>query len=93
MPDLLAARSQMAMSLGFHILFAMVGVAMPVLMVVAERRWQRTGDHIYLDLAHRRAKGTRLTMAWLWALVAGGLVLFPSLIYLLQVFKREPTRS
>ena len=32
MPDLLAARSQMAMSLGFHILFAMVGIAMPVLM-------------------------------------------------------------
>jgi hypothetical protein len=27
------------------------------------------------------------------ALVAGGLVLFPSLIYLLRVFKREPTRS
>ena len=44
MIDLLAARSQMAMSLGFHIIFAMVGVAMPVLMVVAERRWQRTGD-------------------------------------------------
>jgi hypothetical protein len=29
MPDLLAARSQMVMSLGFHILFAMVGIAMP----------------------------------------------------------------
>ena len=25
----------------------------------------------------------------LWALVAGGLVLFPSLVYLLRVFKRE----
>ena len=36
MSDLLAARSQMAMSLGFHIIFAMVGIAMPVLMVVAE---------------------------------------------------------
>src|SRR5258706_13956819 len=63
MTDLLAARSQMAMSLGFHILFAMVGVAMPVLMVVAERRWQRTGDHIYLDLAHRWAKGTAILFA------------------------------
>ncbi|HEY4909673.1 MAG TPA: hypothetical protein VIJ73_09235 [Methylomirabilota bacterium] len=29
MPDLLAVRSQMVMSPGFHILFAMVGVAMP----------------------------------------------------------------
>jgi len=63
MSDLLAARSQMAMSLGFHIIFAMVGIAMPVLMVVAERRWQRTGDHIYLDLAHRWAKGTAILFA------------------------------
>ena len=63
MPDLLAARSQMAMSLGFHIVFAMVGIAMPVLMVVAERRWQRTGDRIYLDLAHRWAKGTAVLFA------------------------------
>src|SRR6266850_2520128 len=63
MSDLLAARSQMAMSLGFHIIFAMVGIAMPVLMVVAERRWQRTGDHIYLDLAHRWAKGTVILFA------------------------------
>jgi cytochrome d ubiquinol oxidase subunit I len=63
MPDLLAARSQMAVSLGFHIIFAMVGIAMPVLMVVAERRWQRTGDRIYLDLAHRWAKGTAILFA------------------------------
>ena len=63
MSDLLAARAQMAMSLGFHIIFAMVGIAMPVLMVVAERRWQRTGDRIYLDLAHRWAKGTAILFA------------------------------
>lgn len=63
MPDLLAARSQMAVSLGFHIVFAMVGIAMPVLMVVAERRWQRTGDRIYLDLAHRWARGTAILFA------------------------------
>src|SRR6476661_4780257 len=63
MPDLLAARSQMAMSLGFHIIFAMVGIGMPVLMVVAERRWQRSGDRVYLDLAHRWAKGTAILFA------------------------------
>jgi cytochrome bd ubiquinol oxidase subunit I len=63
MPDLLAARAQMAMSLGFHIVFAMVGIAMPVLMVVAERRWHRTGDRVYLDLAHRWAKGTAILFA------------------------------
>ena len=50
MSDLLAARSQMAVSLAFHIIFAVVGIGMPVLMVIAERRWQKTGDAIYLEL-------------------------------------------
>jgi cytochrome d ubiquinol oxidase subunit I len=63
MSDLLAARSQMAMSLAFHILFAVVGIGMPVLMVVAERRWRRTGDAIYLELAKRWAKGTAILFA------------------------------
>ncbi len=36
MEDLLYARLQMAMSLGFHIIFAAVGVALPAMMVVAE---------------------------------------------------------
>jgi cytochrome d ubiquinol oxidase subunit I len=61
--DLLAARSQMAISLAFHILFAVVGIGMPVLMVVAERRWQRTRDPVFLDLAKRWAKGTAILFA------------------------------
>jgi cytochrome d ubiquinol oxidase subunit I len=36
MSDLFAARSQMAMSLAFHILFAVAGIGMPLLMVIAE---------------------------------------------------------
>jgi cytochrome bd ubiquinol oxidase subunit I len=63
MSDLLAARSQMAMSLGFHIIFAVVGIGMPVLMVIAERRWQKTGDPIYLELAKRWSKGTAILFA------------------------------
>jgi cytochrome d ubiquinol oxidase subunit I len=63
MPDLLAARSQMAVSLAFHIIFAVVGIGMPVLMVLAERRWQKTGDRIYLDLAKRWSKGTAILFA------------------------------
>ena len=63
MSDLLAARSQMAMSLAFHIIFAVVGIGMPVLMVVAERRWQKSGDRIYLELARRWAKGTAILFA------------------------------
>ncbi len=63
MHDLLAARSQMAVSLGFHILFAVVGIGMPVLMVVAERRYRKTGDRVCLELAKRWAKGTAILFA------------------------------
>jgi cytochrome d ubiquinol oxidase subunit I len=63
MDDLLAARSQMAVSLMFHILFAIAGMAMPVLMVVAEALWLRTGRACYLDLARRWAKGTAILFA------------------------------
>ena len=41
MEDLLAARSQMAMSLAFHIIFAAIGIAMPLLMIIAEWKWLR----------------------------------------------------
>src|ERR1041384_2912453 len=63
MTDLLAARSQMAVSLMFHIVFAVIGIAMPVLMAVAEWRWQRTGDRVYRDLAHQWARGTAVFFA------------------------------
>src|SRR5881409_66284 len=63
MPDLLAARSQMGVSLAFHIVFAVVGIAMPVMMVVAERRWRVTGHAIYLELAKRWARGTAILFA------------------------------
>ncbi len=63
MSDLLAARSQMGISLAFHIVFALVGIGMPLLMVVAERRWLATGDEIYHELAQRWAKGTAILFA------------------------------
>src|SRR5216683_2244952 len=63
MNDLLAARSQMAMSLAFHIIFAAIGIAMPLLMVIAEWRWLRTKDEVYLTLAKRWAKGTGILFA------------------------------
>ncbi|HWA56099.1 MAG TPA: cytochrome ubiquinol oxidase subunit I [Gemmatimonadales bacterium] len=63
MSDLFAARSQMAISLAFHILFAVVGIGMPLLMVVAERRWLATKDPIDLELAKRWSKGTAILFA------------------------------
>ena len=61
--DLLAARLQMAVSLGFHILFAVAGMAMPCLMVLAEWRHQKTADGVYRELALRWAKGTAILFA------------------------------
>lgn len=63
MDDLLIARCQMGMSLAFHIIFAMAGIAMPLLMVIAEWRWLRTGQEAYLTLAKRWAKGTAILFA------------------------------
>ena len=63
MPDLFAARSQMAVSLGFHIVFAVVGIGMPALMVIAERRYHRSGEAVYLELAKRWARGTAILFA------------------------------
>src|SRR5690242_19619693 len=63
MDDLLAARSQMAMSLAFHIIFAAIGIAMPALMVIAEWKWLRTKEDVYLTLAQRWAKGTAILFA------------------------------
>ncbi len=63
MPDLFAARSQMGVSLAFHIIFAVVGIGLPALMVIAEYRWRRTGDAVYLELAKRWSKGAAILFA------------------------------
>ncbi len=63
MTDLLAARTQMAVSLGFHIVFAAIGIAMPLMMTIAEWRWIWTGEEVYLILAKRWAKGTAILFA------------------------------
>ena len=63
MSDLLAARLQMAFSLGFHILFAVAGIAMPALMVLAEGRWLRSGNPVDLELAKRWSKGAAVLFA------------------------------
>jgi cytochrome bd ubiquinol oxidase subunit I len=61
--DLAAARWLFGTSLAFHIVFAAVGVAMPLLMVLAEWRWRRTGSAVHLELAKRWAKGTAILFA------------------------------
>jgi cytochrome d ubiquinol oxidase subunit I len=63
MDALLAARWQMGLSLAFHIVFAVIGMAMPVMMIVAETLWLRTGEATYLELTKRWAKGTAIFFA------------------------------
>ena len=63
MTELLAARSQMAMSLAFHIAFAAVGMAMPLLMVIAEGWYAKTGDPVALKLARKWSKGVSVLFA------------------------------
>ncbi|MGB7211132.1 MAG: cytochrome ubiquinol oxidase subunit I [Gemmatimonadales bacterium] len=57
------ARSQMAMSLAFHIVFAALGVGMPLLMAVAEGAYLRTKEPTYLELSRRWATGTAVLFA------------------------------
>jgi cytochrome bd ubiquinol oxidase subunit I len=61
--DLLAARLLMGISLGFHIVFAVVGIGMPVLMVISEGLWLRTREPVYLELTRRWLKGTAILFA------------------------------
>ena len=61
--DLLYARWQMGLSLAFHIVFAVIGMAMPVMMVAAEVAWLRTGRSEFLDLARRWSRGVAVLFA------------------------------
>src|SRR5690554_5905626 len=63
MSELFAARTQMALSLGFHIVFAAVGMALPLMMLAAERQWLRRGDPDALELAKTWAKVTAVLFA------------------------------
>src|SRR5690349_24976167 len=61
--DLLAAREQMAFSLGWHIILACFGVGMPAFTVFAEWRGHPTGDEAHVRAAHRRGNGMGVLFA------------------------------
>lgn len=63
MEDLVAARLQMALSLGWHIVFACFGMAMPFFMAFAEWKWLKTNKDIYKDLAKAWSKGVAIFFA------------------------------
>src|SRR6476659_9574468 len=60
---LTAARSQMAFTLGFHIILASLGVALPALMLIANYPGLRYDDADALRLAQRWSKAVAVTFA------------------------------
>lgn len=63
MDDLLAARSTMAFSLGFHIIFASIGMVMPFLMSAAHFRYLKYGKREDLELTKMWMKGVAILFA------------------------------
>jgi len=61
--DFLFARSQMGMSLAFHIVFAAIGIGLPVLMVISEALYLRTGRPVFLELTKRWSRGAAILFA------------------------------
>ena len=61
--DLQYARSQMALSLGWHIVIASFGVGFPAMAVFAEWRSLRTADADLNALAHTWAKAMGVLFA------------------------------
>lgn len=62
-PDLAAARTQMALSLGWHIVIACFGVGFPVVVLLAEWRAIRTGEAAYEALARQWTKALGVLFA------------------------------
>lgn len=63
MDNLLAARSQMALSLGFHIIFSCIGMVMPFFMAVAHYQWLRTRDLVYKNITRAWSNGVAIFFA------------------------------
>jgi cytochrome d ubiquinol oxidase subunit I len=63
MDDFIAARSQMALSLGFHIIFSCIGMVMPFFMAVAHFYWLKTKDPVYKNITKAWSKGVAIFFA------------------------------
>lgn len=63
MDDFLAARLQMAFSLGFHIVFACIGMVMPFFMSLAHFYWLKTKKTVYRDVTKAWSAGVAIFFA------------------------------
>ena len=60
MENLDFARLQMAFTLGFHIIFASIGMVMPFFMVVSHKKWLNTRNPVHLSLTKAWQKGVAI---------------------------------
>ncbi|OZM57473.1 cytochrome ubiquinol oxidase subunit I [Lottiidibacillus patelloidae] len=56
MDEVLISRSLFGTTMGFHIIFATLGVGLPLMILTAEIIYQRTNDHDYAIMAKRWTK-------------------------------------
>ncbi|MDR1011027.1 MAG: cytochrome ubiquinol oxidase subunit I [Opitutaceae bacterium] len=63
MDDLIAARSTMAFSLGFHIIFASIGMTMPFFMSAAHWLWLKKKKPMHLELTKMWMRGVAILFA------------------------------
>ncbi|MES2646330.1 MAG: cytochrome ubiquinol oxidase subunit I [Bacteroidota bacterium] len=63
MDDFIAARSQMALSLAFHIVFSCIGMVMPFFMAVAHFYWLRTGNIVFKNITKAWSHGVAIFFA------------------------------
>lgn len=63
MDDFLAARSQMALSLGFHIIFSCIGMVMPFFMAVSHFYYLKTKEQVYKNITKAWSKGVAIFFA------------------------------
>lgn len=63
MDDFLAARSLMALSLGFHIIFACIGMVMPFFMAVSHYYYLKTKEQVYKNITKAWTKGVAIFFA------------------------------
>jgi cytochrome d ubiquinol oxidase subunit I len=61
--NLYPARMQMALSLGWHIIFSCFGIAFPLITLVTEWRGHKRGDPALTDLAHTWARAMGVLFA------------------------------
>ena len=63
MNDFIAARSQMALSLGFHIIYSCIGMVMPVFMAISHYKYLKTQNPVYKNITQAWSKGVAIFFA------------------------------